>query len=301
MITHADIDSLQKKYGAVILDGAFGTELTRRGLPTGIAPENWNITHPDNVSAVGRSYAEAGSHIVLTNSFGGTSYKLKKAGEKTPVKEINEYAARNARAGAGEKASVFGSVGPTGEFLAPLGLATAEEITAAFSEQINGLIAGGVDGIIIETMTDLGEALCALRAAKTCAPSLLTAVSMTFDKGHKGYATMMGVTPAEAARVLTEEGADMIGTNCGNGIDNMCEIIALLAENTDLPLWAKPNAGMPELRDGKTVFPASPDEMAAKIPALIKAGAVCAGGCCGTTPEHIQAMAAAAKAFATER
>ncbi len=300
MITLDNMYVVQKKNGAVILDGAFGTELARYGLPNGITPENWNITHPDEVSAVSRSYTDAGAHIVLTNSFGGSSFKLHKAGEKMSAQDINEYAARNARAGAGDTASVFGSVGPTGEFLAPLGTVTEAKMTDVFTEQINGLIKGGVDGIVIETMMDLGEALCALRAAKSCAPSLLTVVSMTFDKGQKGYATMMGVTPAEAARTLTEEGADIIGTNCGNGIDNMCEIIAMLADNTHLPLWAKPNAGMPVLREGKTVFPAEPAEMAEKTPALIKAGATCVGGCCGTTPEHIKAMVAAAKAFATE-
>lgn len=296
MATLDDLLSLREVHGAVILDGAFGTEISARGLPPGCAPEIWNITHPDKVSDIARAYAEAGAHIVLTNSFGGSRYKLDKTDNAHTVIDINAAAARNAREGAGERAYVFGSVGPTGEFLAPLGMVTEDDVTAVFIEQIEGLVAGGVDGIVVETMTDLGEAVCALRAAKQVAPHALVVVSMTFDKGVRGYATMMGVTPAAAAQRLTDEGADIIGTNCGNGMENVCDIIALLAAETSLPLWAKPNAGMPILRDGVTVFPAPPEEMAAQTPTVLAAGAICLGGCCGTTPTHIRAMAAAAAA-----
>lgn len=276
--------------GVVPLDGAWGTELSRRGLPAGTAPELWNLEQPERVAEVPRAYAEAGARIVLTNTFGGSRCKLEKNGLAAHVAEINRTGARISRNAVPRDVLVCASVGPTGEFLEPLGDIPPAAMEDIFAEQIAALIEGGADMIVVETMTDLEETLCAVRAAKRLAPSMPVVASMTFDKGARGYATMMGVTPAHAAAQLAEHGADIIGTNCGHGVEQMIEIVGELRANTNKPLWARPNAGLPQLVNGVTVFPDSPDNMAKKIPALVEAGATFIGGCCGTTPEHIQYM-----------
>ncbi|NLF39093.1 methionine synthase [bacterium] len=295
-MTLDQIAALPKSGELIILDGAWGTELARRGLPSGECPEKWNIDHPEKVAEIPAAYAASGAHIVLTNTFGGNRVKLDKSGLADKAHAINHAGASISRQACAGRAFVFASVGPTGEFLEPLGLTTKEQMEDVYREQIAALAAGGADGIVIETFTDLEEALCALRAARAVSATMPVAVSMTFDKGARGYATMMGVTPAQAAQALDAAGADIIGSNCGNGIDNIIEIVAALRAHTAKPLWAKPNAGMPELIDGQTVFRQSPEQMAAKIPALIKAGASLIGGCCGTTPAHIKAIAEACAA-----
>ena len=277
----------------VILDGAWGTELARRGLPAGECPERWNLTQAVSVAEIPRAYAASGAQIVLTNTFGGSRIKLAKSDLADKTREVNLAGARISKSAVGDRALVFASVGPTGEFLAPLGEITAEAMEAVFREQIEALVAGGADGVVIETMTDLEEALCALRAAKGINAALPVAVSLTFDKGARGYATMMGVTPEQAATTLTAAGADIIGSNCGNGLANMIEIVRELRAHTAKPLWAKANAGLPELLNGNTVFREIPAAMAQLAPDLVSAGASLIGGCCGTTPEHIKAIAAA--------
>jgi len=280
-------------HGVVPLDGAWGTELSRRGLPAGMAPEQWNLDQPDRVAEVPRAYAEAGARIVLTNTFGGSRCKLEKNGLADRAAEINRAGARISRDAVPRDVFVCASVGPTGEFLEPLGDITPAAMEDIFAQQIAALIEGGADMIVVETMTDLEETLCAVRAAKRLAPSMPVVASMTFDKGARGYATMMGITPAHAAAQLDEHGADIIGTNCGHGVEQMIEIVHELRAHTAKPLWARPNAGLPQLVNGATVFPDEPETMAAKIPALVEAGAMFIGGCCGTTPEHIRQMAAA--------
>lgn len=289
------ISELQKMAdaGPVPLDGAWGTELSRRGLPAGTAPELWNLEQPGRVADVARAYAAAGARIVLTNTFGGSRCKLEKNGLASQAAEINRAGARISREAVPRDVFVCASVGPTGEFLEPLGDISPAAMEDIFAEQIAALIEGGADMLVIETMTDLEETLCALRAAKRLAPSMPVVTSMTFDKGARGYATMMGVTPAQAAAQLAEHGADIIGTNCGHGVEQMIEIVRELRANTDKPLWARPNAGLPQLVNGATVFPDGPGSMAAKIPALVDAGAAFVGGCCGTTPEHIRCIVAA--------
>ena len=291
MISEA-YSNLLKTNTIVPLDGAWGTELSRFGLPSGAIPELWNLEQPAAVAAVPRAYADAGARIVLTNTFGASSLKLAKSNLASYARAINEAGSRISKTAVPLQVLVFGSVGPSGDFLEPLGPISPAQLEAVFREQIEGLVAGGVDGVIVETMTDLEEALCGLRAAKAVNPQLPVAVSLTFDKGLKGYATMMGITPRDAAQRLEAEGADIIGTNCGNGIENMIDIVRELAQATRRPLWARPNAGLPQLLNGATVFPASPADMAAHVPALIDAGARFVGGCCGTTPAHISAIAA---------
>ncbi len=288
-----ELNALLSERKILIADGAWGTEFAKLGLGIGEAPEKWNIEAPEKVEQVAAGYVGVGADVILTNTFGGSSFKLKKAGIAAEVGEINRLGAEISRKAAGDSVLVFGSMGPTGEFMAPLGLVSEDEMVAAYAEQVKGLAAGGADGILVETQTDLGEAKAALKAAKeNC--DLPVVVSMTFDKGARGYATMMGVTPAQAAVELQAAGADIVGSNCGGGIDQMIEVISLIAPATDLPIWAKSNAGLPELIDGQTVFRQTPEEMAGHVGDLVAAGARIIGGCCGTTPEHIKALVEAA-------
>ncbi|MCX7846502.1 MAG: homocysteine S-methyltransferase family protein [bacterium] len=279
--------------GVVPLDGAWGTELARHGLPPGTPPELWNLQHPEQVAEIPRAYAAAGARIVLTNTFGGNRCKLQKTGLAPQVAQINRAGAQISRTAVPREVLVCASIGPTGEFLEPLGELSPTTMEDIFAEQIIALLEGGADMLVIETMTDLGETLCALRAAKRLAPNHPVVASLTFDKGARGYATMMGVTPALAAQQLSDQGADIIGTNCGHGVEQIIEIVAELRAHTDKPIWARPNAGLPQLIHGTTVFPDSPATMAEKIPALVAAGASFIGGCCGTTPDHIRALVTA--------
>jgi 5-methyltetrahydrofolate--homocysteine methyltransferase len=284
-------DLLRKK-AALLSDGAWGTELAARGLPPGHVPELWNAECPGAVEAVARAYVEAGSDIILTNTFGGTPWKLEKVGLAARTAELNRLGVEISRRAAAGRALVFASIGPTGEFVAPLGTRTDEEFVACFAEQIAACVAGGADGLCIESFSALDEATAALRAARQVC-SLPVVVSLTFTKGPRGYATMMGVRPDQAAAALDAAGADLIGANCGAGIEQAVEIARLLRPATRRPLWIKPNAGLPELVDGQTVFRQSPADMAARVRDLLEAGASVLGGCCGSTPAHLRALAAA--------
>ncbi|HRU07339.1 MAG TPA: homocysteine S-methyltransferase family protein, partial [Candidatus Brocadiia bacterium] len=226
----------------------------------------------------------------------GNRFKLEKTGLAGRLSEINRAAARLSLEAASGKALVFASVGGTGEFMEPLGVVSEQQMVDCYAEQISALAEEGAHGVCIETFTDLNEAMAALRAAKQCG-RLATVVSLTYDKGAAGYATMMGVRPEKAAQELDAAGADIIGANCGAGMENMIEIIRQLRAATRRPLWAKPNAGLPQLVDGRTVFRETPEQMSARFDELAKAGARFIGGCCGTTPDHIRRFAAAAKAF----
>ncbi|MGC9319003.1 MAG: homocysteine S-methyltransferase family protein [Armatimonadota bacterium] len=253
------------------------------------APESWVLSRPEAVREVAKHYVDAGAEIILTNTFGGSRLKLARCELDDRAEEINRTAAELSKSVADDRALVFASIGPTGEFMEPLGPVTEEEMVEVFAEQVRGLVAGGADGLLIETMTDLGEAKAALTAAMAHFDGPVVA-SMTFDKGPGGYATMMGVTPEQAAEELQAEGADIVGSNCGHGIENMIDVARLMRPATDLPLWCKPNAGMPKLVDGRTVFDETPEEMASHFGDLVEAGAQIIGGCCGTTPDHIRAL-----------
>jgi len=200
--------------GILVLDGAWGTEMIKRGLMPGECPELWNLNRPDDIRAITRAYQEAGADIILTNTFGGSYFKLKKAGISSQVKEINKRGVELSKE-VSEDSLVFASIGPTGEFLEPLGAIAEDEMISCFSEQIKAFVEGNADGVIVETMTDLNEAKCALKAVKENS-NLPVAVSMTFDKGERGYATMMGITPEKAVVELEKAGADIVGANCGS-------------------------------------------------------------------------------------
>ncbi|MBN1292043.1 MAG: homocysteine S-methyltransferase family protein [Candidatus Latescibacteria bacterium] len=270
-----------------ISDGAWGTELAKKGIGPGKCPELLNVENRKVLDEIALSYVEAGANFILTNTFGGNPYKLRKYGVEDRLEELNEAGVRISKDAAEGRALVLGSIGPSGEFLAPLGLVTKKEMIAGFVRQVQAFIAGGADAVIIESMTDLNEILCALKAVKDNSDYGVIC-SMTFDKGLQGYATMMGVKPADAVHALEKAGAEIVGSNCGWGIEEIIEVARIMRAETQLPLWFKPNAGMPELIDGETVYRHTPEYMASKIPELIDAGAKVVGGCCGSTPDHIR-------------
>ena len=272
------------QHGPVITDGAWGTQLQARGLAIGACPDEWNLTHADRVEAVARAYVEAGSRVILTNTFGANRVRLAEFGLADQAVEINRVGAAISRRAAGPRAKVVVSLGPTGKMLM-LDEVPPAEILAGFTEQAQALQAGGADAIVLETMAELAEVKLALAAAQTT--GLPVVACMVFDTGGR---TMMGVTPAQAAQELTAAGADVIGANCGSGIGDFMAICRALRTGTDRPLWMKPNAGLPEMVEGQAVYRSAPAEFAAQVPALLEAGAVFVGGCCGTTPEHIRAL-----------
>lgn len=271
----------------LVSDGAWGTFLQKKGLQPGECPEEWNLSRAADVLSIAQSYINAGADMIETNSFGGNYYKLKNYGLEDRVFEINKAAAEISRQAAGADHFVLGSVGPTGKLLM-MEEVTETELYNAFKDQSMALEAGGVDVIMIETMTDLEEARIAVRAARenTICPVFCT---MTFDKILGGeYRTMMGVSPSEMTDALVAEGASVIGANCGNGIADMIGIVKEIRQvNAAVPILVHANAGLPQYHDGQTVFPESPEDMASMVGDIARAGVNILGGCCGTTPEHI--------------
>jgi 5-methyltetrahydrofolate--homocysteine methyltransferase len=274
----------------LVSDGAWGTFLQSKGLEPGICPESWNLDHFDDVADIARQYVAAGSDMVETNSFGANRYKLEHFGLSDQAFLLNKAAAEASKKGVGKGKLVLGSVGPTGKFLM-MGELTEGEMFDAFREQCEGLRAGGSDAIIVETMTDLEEAVIAVRAAKTT--GLDVVCTMTFDALQDGsFRTMMGVSPAEMVEPLLVAGADVLGSNCGNGTAGMIQIVReIRAVNATVPILIHANAGLPLYLDGITVFPESPEDMSALTFAVVDAGACVVGGCCGTGPGHIKAIA----------
>lgn len=278
----------------LVSDGATGTYLQSHGLEPGGCPEEFNVSQPNTVQDMAKAYFDAGSDMVLTNSFGGNRFMLSKYGYSSQTEEFNRLASEHARSQAPANHFVIGSVGPTGEFLKPLGEVSEDEMYDVFAEQITGLANGGADAILIETKTALEEAAIAIKATKTNT-KLPVMATMTFDKGPRGFFTMMGVTPQQAVTGLSDAGADVVGVNCGNGIDLMVELAHDLRKMTEGFLLVHSNAGIPVITKGIIRYTETPDYMAKRFKILSELGINIIGGCCGTTPAHIQALVNAIK------
>ena len=283
------IRGAQWERGSVLVaDGAWGTEFFKRGLMQGSPPDEWNLTHPEIVREITREYIESGADIVLTNTFGANRFRLEPHGLSDRVKEINASAAAIAREVAAGRALVAGDIGPSGRFLT-MGEVTPEELSEVFAEQARALAAAGVDWIVVESMTDVEEMAIAVRAAVQTAKVPVVA-SMTYNRTPKGYRTMMGNTPEICVKRAEEAGASVIGANCGSGIEDYVPLAPLLRGMTQLPLWVKANAGIPQIIGGKVAYPLTAEEYAAYVPALISAGVDVIGGCCGTDPGFVRAI-----------
>ena len=285
------------KQGVFLLDGAMGTQLFARGIEPGFCNDWLNVKSPDVVLEVHRAYFDAGSDAVLTNTFGANRYVLARHGHADQAFEVSKAGAELARRAAGQDRYVLGDIGPTGDFLEPLGTLKTEQVTDTFEEQVNGLREGGVDGLIIETMTALDELEAVIVAAKTAGGGLPVFASMSFDKGSAGFHTMMGVDVPTAVSKMVSLGVDAVGFNCGTAalgeyVDlSKGYVAAIRSARRKTPVFAEPNAGKPELVDGQAVYRVSPDEFAAACRRMVDAGIRILGGCCGTGPQHIRAVA----------
>ena len=286
-----EMDGLMKWLvnGVIISDGAWGTELQARGLPAGTIPDTWNLTHSEQVEAVARAYVEAGSQVILTNSFRANAIAMRGA-SAADLDAINRAAVAISKKAAGGQALVFASIGPAGKMMIS-GEVSAEELTAAFAAQSQSLAAAGADALLIETMSDPEEARLAVQAAK--ATRLPVIASFAFDTGKNKDRTMMGATPEAVAAAMVEAGADGVGANCGVGVDFALPICRRLRAACDLPIWIKPNAGLPVIEGTAVHYATTAEFFASHFAALRDAGASFVGGCCGSTPEFVRALAAA--------
>jgi methionine synthase I (cobalamin-dependent) len=271
----------------VLSDGAWGTELAARGLPAGASPDLWNLTNPDAVRAVAAGYVDAGSDVILTNTFQANRVSLAKNGAATQAAEVNRVGVALSKEAAAGRARVFASLGPSGALLCNGDIAEPE-LLAAFTEQAAAQAAGGADAIVVETMSEIAEARVAVAAARTT--GLPVVASFAFDSGKNKDRTMMGSTPEQVAAAMEEAGASAVGANCGVGIVEAVAIARRFRAVTKLPLWIKPNAGLPQIVDGKAVWRTSPEDFAAHAAELGAAGATFIGACCGSNPAFIAAL-----------
>lgn len=279
-----------KEHEVLVADGAMGTMLFSKGLKTGECPERMNLERPEVLEEIAALYLEAGADIIQTNTFGASPLKLSQYSLEDKTEEINANAVRAVRKVVGDRAYVSASCGPCGQLLKPYGDVSPEDVSTGFERQLRAVVTEGIDVICIETMTDLAEATLAIKAAKSVSPTIPVCATMTFDPTPKGFFTIMGVSVEQAAEGLAEAGVDIVGSNCGNGIENMIKIAVEFREHTALPLIIQSNAGLPEMKGGVPVYPETPQFMADKCPKLLECGVSIIGGCCGTTPDHIVAI-----------
>jgi len=274
----------------LVADGAIGTMLFDYGLKPGEPPESFNLEHLEVLIEIARLYLDAGAEIIQTNTFGASPLRLSSYSLEDKTEEVNKSAVLAVREVVGNRAYVSASCGPSGKLLKPYGDTEPEETYNSFVRQMKALISAGVDAICIETMTDLSEATLAIKATKAVSPSTPVMATMTFDATPKGFYTVMGTSIQEAVQGLKQAGADIIGSNCGNGIENMTKIAKEFKKYSNLPITIRSNAGIPEIQGERPAWPETPEFMAEKAKELVQAGVSIIGGCCGTTPEHIRAI-----------
>jgi 5-methyltetrahydrofolate--homocysteine methyltransferase len=279
-----------KEGKTLVGDGAMGTLLFQRGLGVGECPELVNLTHPEALEEIAQLYLQAGADIIQTNTFGASPLKLAFYNVEDKTEEINRNAVRAVRKAVSDRAYISGSCGPSAKILKPYGDADPGDLYDGFLRQMQALIGGGVDVICIETMIDLAEATLAVKAAKEISSAMPVMATMTFDATPKGFYTIMGVSIEKAASGLQEAGADVVGSNCGNGIENMITIAQEFRRCSNLPLIIQSNAGLPEMKNGAPVYGETPAFMADRARELVAAGVSIIGGCCGTTPAHTAAI-----------
>ena len=279
----------------LVSDGATGTNLQQNGLPVGAAAEAWVLDNPEAIRDLNRAFIEAGSDILLTCTFGGTKLRLFASNLEDQFETINRKAVEITRQAAqGQDVLVAGSIGPTGHMLAPLGTVSAEEAEENYWEQARVLIESGVDLVVVETQFDINEALAAIRGVRAVDPAIPLVCSFSYDRGTR---TMMGVKPDDMAAQIGGEQVNVLGINCGRSLSDNLEALTRLNAVTEKPIWFKPNAGLPDTDDeGKPAYSVSPEEIGALVPAWLEAGARIVGGCCGTSPAHLAAIARAVKA-----
>jgi 5-methyltetrahydrofolate--homocysteine methyltransferase len=279
--------------GDVILgDGAWGTLLMERGLAPGEVPELFNLDRSAVIEEIAALYLDAGAEIITTNTFGGSPLKLESAGLADRTEALNAGAVAAVRRAVGTRAYVSASIGPTGRLLRPFGDTEPARMAEAFERQAAALAGAGVDLFCVETMTDLDEATLAVMAVRAVAPRVPILATMTFEQTRRGFFTVMGVSIPAAARGLQAAGAEVVGSNCGFGIDTMVEVAREFRQHAGVPIAIQANAGLPITRNGATVYPETPGHVAARVPDLLAAGVQIIGGCCGTTPAHIRALRA---------
>ena len=271
--------------GLLITDGAWGTQLQARGLAAGAAPDTWNLTHPERVEAVARAYVEAGSQVILTNTFRANAVAME--GDLEAINRAGVAISKRAAAG---QALVFASIGPTGKMLMA-GEISTEQASVAFAAQTAALAGAGADALLVETMSDIEEARLAVAAAR--GTGLPVVVSFAFDSGRNKDRTMMGATPEAVAAAMMEAGADAVGANCGVGVERVAPLCQRLRAACDLPIWIKPNAGLPKMEETTIRYDTSAEFFASHYAALREAGASFLGGCCGSTPDFIRALVSA--------
>mgnify|MGYP001029598998 FL=1 len=277
----------------LVSDGATGTNLIARGLPNGSIAEHWVLEQPDEILHLHQEFIAAGADLILTSTFGATSLRLAGSSLAGRAAEVNARAVELARQAVGNRAAwVAGSLGPVGGLLKPYGPLEVEAVTEAYAEQARALAEAGADLLAIETQFDLGEAKAAIQGVRSMT-DLPLVCSFSYDRGKR---TMMGVSPTQTARQLADLGIDLIGINCGRSLEENLQNLVELRQATALPIWFKPNAGLPQIdENNRTSYTLTPAEMGALVPAWLEAGAQIVGGCCGTSPEHLAQIALAVK------
>ncbi len=274
----------------IVGDGAVGTFLIKRGLKPGEPPEGFNLTRPEVLEEIASLYLAAGAEIVTTNTFGASPLRLRQYSMENELNAVNRNAVEAARRAVGNKAYVAGCVGPTGKMLKRNDDAKQEEVVSGYRSQIQALLAAGIDAVFVETMNDLNEAALAIKATRSLDSKIPVLATVTFNKNARGYFTMMGSSPKDAAAALEKAGADIIGSNCGQGAAQMVEIAREFKKHAHVPVAIQSNAGLPVRSDDGIIYPETPEFLAARAVDLLDLGVQLIGGCCGTGPDHIRAI-----------